>query len=90
MGKECPSELGGKTYRSFGGKILGGDGADKTDDTKTYQQKAHPCDIRFVSVCNADVNDGGNDQRHEQFKGRLQKLEKRTENSLFFILAQVD
>ena len=83
----------GKADGRFGGKILCSDGADQADDGKSKQNGAIGEHQLFVVLCDADVDDGGNHQWHEQLKGSLQQLEQRSEDRFqrvgFKILEQI-
>ena len=89
MHHEGAAELCGKAGRCFCGEILCKQRCAQSDCGEQNEQSAHAQQIAFVTGGNARVHDGCNDQRHKQFKDRLQHFEERPQDAFFFIIAEI-
>ena len=85
MAKACR-----KSDSSLGCEILRRHRADKTHKSQKRHDGDHVHNMAFVPQENAAVNDGGDDQRDDQFKGRFKKLEERAEHALPAVALEID
>ena len=90
MSKKRRFQLGGKSHRCPGSKILRRDRADQSDQSQRHQKSAHLQYIGSIRIFNAPVNDRCHDQRHKKLKGCLQHFKKRGKNCFLFIIFQVN
>ena len=74
--------FGYKADRSLCGKELRRDREAKSDDTEQSEQYAHVYYVPPVTAVDTSVNHRGNDKRYDKLKRSLEKLEKRSENTL--------
>ena len=80
--KQRPPQARRRADRRLGRKILRRDRAQQSDQAQSDHHQAHPDDHAPVSELDALINHRRHEQRHQQLKARLQKLEQRAENAL--------
>ena len=69
-------------------KVLGRDAADNADHGKKDQDPELPEEKSPIPGRDADIDDPCHNQRHKQVEQRLQKLERRGENALLFVVCK--
>ena len=75
MFEECAADPAGVGNRHLGRKILRRHGEGKSRDTEEDHQKNAAHDVAAVALRDADIDDGGNDQRNEKLHDRLKEFE---------------
>ena len=80
--KQRPPQARRRADRRLGRKILRRDRAQQPDQAQPDHHQAHPDDHALVSELDALIDHCRHEQRHQQLKARLQKLEQRAENAL--------
>jgi hypothetical protein len=76
-------------HSSLGRKILGGHGANQSNDSQSAHHQAHLHNVTAVSPQNAHIHDLGNDQRNQQFKSCFQQLKQWPQDTLFSVATDV-
>ena len=89
MRKQRAAQPRGKAAGGFCGKILRRDRRRQPQKPQQQEKPALAQNVARVAGADALVSDARHDERHDQLKARLQQLERRTEDALFFIFPQI-
>ena len=85
MGEEVAAQVGTHANGGTRGKILCNKRAGESHRGKSDEHGKGGADYRFVTRCNAIVNNGFYHQRHQEVKNCLKELEKRADNAFFSV-----
>ena len=90
MAKEGVPNLLDKADRRLRRKILGCDGADKTDHTQCNEDQTHADDVAGIPCFDTDINHRSHHKWNKQLERSFQQLEQRAKDGFFLILLQID
>jgi len=89
MGKHIPAQRRAEAVGGLCGKVLRRQRTDKPQNAEQHQHNTHFCDIYLVVILDSHIDHGRHNQRHNQFKARLQKLKQRAEQAFFFVIPKI-
>ena len=79
-----------EAHRRLRRKELRRDGADETEHAEHHHDQRRAPHRRRVAIGDGIVDDVGHQERHNQFKARLQQLEQRADDAFELIILQID
>ena len=84
------AQAGGEADGGFCGEILRRNRAGKAHKAQRSHHQHHPDNVRPVPAEDAAVDNGGDDQRDEQLKGRFKHLKQRRKHAFAAVALEVD